>query len=55
MNARLKTKPGDEASAGFLDGVRTEQARQLQALRAEIAGLKQRLAELGPPRKSPPF
>lgn len=53
MNARLKTKPGDDASAEFLDGVRTEQARQMQALRAEIADLKQRLAELSPPTNKP--
>jgi hypothetical protein len=55
MNDRLRTKPGDEASADFLGSVRRSQAEKLKALRDEIAALTKRIEELGPPRSSRPF
>lgn len=55
MNARLKTRPGDAESAGVLQGVRAEQAKQLGALRAEIAALTRRIEELSPPPKPQSF
>jgi hypothetical protein len=53
MNARLRTKPGDEASADFLDGVRAEQAKQLESLQAEITTLVARIEALSPNRSRP--
>ncbi len=55
MNARLRTKPGDDASAEFLESVRGGQSKQLQSLHTEISALKKRLGELGPPRSPQPF
>lgn len=55
MNGRLKTRPGDDASAEVLEGVRDEQARQLDALRADIAALAKRIDELSPPPRSRAF
>lgn len=50
MNRRLRTKPGDEASADFLESVRGGQAKQLKALRDEMSALTKRLDELNPAR-----
>lgn len=55
MNDRLRTKPGDEASADFLASVRSNQAKQLKSLRDEISALTTRIGELGPPRQPRPF
>jgi hypothetical protein len=55
MNARLRTKPGDDASAEFLESVRGGQSKQLQSLHDEISALKKRLGDLGPPRRSQSF
>lgn len=55
MNNRLRTKPGDDASADFLESVRSGQAEQLKSLRDEITALTKRIEELGPPRSSRPF
>lgn len=54
MNARLRTKPGDDASAEFLESVRGGQSKQLQSLHNEISALTKRLEELGPPRTRQP-
>jgi hypothetical protein len=55
MNARLRTKPGDDASAEFLESVRGGQSKQLQSLHDEISALKKRIEELGPARRPQPF
>ncbi len=55
MNDRLRTKPGDDASADFLASVRRGQAQQLKTLRDEISALTKRITELGPPRSTRPF
>jgi hypothetical protein len=55
MNDRLRTKPGDDASADFLESVRSSQAQQLKALRDEISALTKRIEELVPPRSTRPF
>lgn len=54
MNHRLRTKPGDDASADFLESVRSGQAKQLKALRDEISALTKRIEELGPQRSREP-
>ena len=54
MNHRLRTKPGDEASADFLESVRRGQAKQLKTLRDEISALTKRIEDLGPPRSRQP-
>lgn len=54
MNDRLRTKPGDDASADFLDSVRRNQAKQLKSLRDEIAVLTKRIGKLGLPRTRHP-
>lgn len=50
MNHRLRTKPGDEASAAHLEALRITQAKQLKALRDEISAQTKRLDELNPSR-----
>ncbi len=50
MNQRLRTRLDDEASASFLEETRANQAKQMQALRAEISALEQRFQELDPTR-----
>lgn len=50
MNRRLRTKPGDDASAAHLETVRASQAQQLKGLRAEISALTKRLDDLNPAR-----
>lgn len=55
MNDRLRTKPGDDASADFLESVRSGQAKRLKSLRDEISILTKRIEELGPPRSPQPF
>ena len=52
-NKRLRTKPGDEASAAFLASTHASQARQLFQLRAEISALTSRINELQPGRIPP--
>ena len=54
MNARLRTKPGDDASAEFLESVRGGQSKQLQSLHDEISALTKRLGEVSPPRPRQP-
>lgn len=53
MNQRLRTKPGDEASATFLASTHVNQSKQLDTLRAEIAALDRRVNELSPSRTRP--
>jgi hypothetical protein len=48
MNHRLRTKPGDEASAAVLASTHANQDKQLATLRAEIAVMEKRLGELNP-------
>lgn len=55
MNHRLRPKPGDEASADFLQSVRSGQAKRLKSLRDEISVLTKRIEELAPPRSPQPF
>ena len=55
MNHRLRTKPGDDASADFLESVRSGQAKQLKALRDEISTLTKRIEELEPPHSPGSF
>lgn len=54
MNARLRTKPGDDASAEFLESVRGGQSKQLQSLHDEISDLTKRIEELAPARRQQP-
>jgi hypothetical protein len=55
MNDRLRTKPGDEDSANFLESVRSGQAKQLKSLRDEVSALTKRIEELGPPHSPRSF
>lgn len=48
-NAKLVTKPGDDASAKYLDGYRARQEERLTKVDAEIAEAEQRLAAIGGP------
>jgi hypothetical protein len=50
-NHRLRTKPGDTASANFLTSVHESQDKRLATVRAEIAALEARLDELSPTRE----
>jgi hypothetical protein len=52
-NQRLRTKPGDTDSAGFLASVHTTQAQQLATLQAEIGRIEARLKELDPGWQKP--
>lgn len=48
MNRRLRTRPGDEASATFLQATHVNQAKQWETLHEEIVRIQKRLNELDP-------
>lgn len=52
-NARLKTRPGDHASADFLNSVRDEHTRRLEKIEEDLSQTRRKMAELAGQKVSP--